>query len=100
MSTFTLTLDNGVERECNYLFKFEDEDNNKKYIFFEIVGSNEVDVMGYIEDEEGLQLIPITDDKERDMLGEILAEYESQGCNCDGGCGDSCGCENSCGCNE
>lgn len=87
---FTITLENGSEQVCNFLFNFTDEDTNKNYIFFEIEVSGIIDVVEYIEVEnKELELLPVTDEKTREMLSEVLTEFNNHECGC--GCG--CGCD-------
>lgn len=87
---FTITLENGSEQVCNFLFNFTNEDTNKNYIFFEIVISGIIDVVEYVEDEnKELELLPVTDEATREMLNEVLIEFNNQECGC--GCGCGCG---------
>ncbi|MFI3252497.1 MAG: hypothetical protein R3Y60_05085 [bacterium] len=85
---FIITLENGSEQVCNYLFKFHDEDTNKNYLFFEIVISGIIDVVEFTEEANGeIDLAPVTDEKTREMLSEVLMEFnQSHSCGCGGGC--------------
>lgn len=85
---FTIILENGSEQVCDFLFKFNDEDTNKNYIFFQIVASGVCDVVEFFEDDnKEIQLQPVTDENTRLMLNDVLNEFNSQSGCCGGGCG-------------
>lgn len=78
----TLVDDEGNESLYEILFTFESEDYNKKYVIIYPAGTiDEEDVelqaYSYTEDEDGTSgdLQPIEDEKEWDMVEEVLNTF-------------------------
>lgn len=102
----TVVAEDGTEELCEILFTHFDQENNKSYVVFEVLSTNECSAMEFVEEnEEGGQLLPIETDKEWEMIEELLVDYENslededdedEEC----GCGDDCACtqESNCGC--
>lgn len=78
----TLIDENGNEQLFKELFTFDSDDYGKSYIFIypeEQENDDSVDIQAYIiadnEDNDGQDLVPIEDDKEWDMVEEVLNTF-------------------------
>ena len=78
----TLIDENGNEQLFKELFTFDSDDYRKSYIFIypaEQENDDSVDIQAYIiadnEDNDGQDLVPIEDDKEWDMVEEVLNTF-------------------------
>ena len=78
----TLIDENGNEQLFKELFTFDYDDYGKSYIFIypaEQENDDSVDIQAYIiadnEDNDGQDLVPIEDDKEWDMVEEVLNTF-------------------------
>ena len=74
--------ENGNEQLFKELFTFDSDDYGKSYIFIypaEQENDDSVDIQAYIiadnEDNDGQDLVPIEDDKEWDMVEEVLNTF-------------------------
>ncbi|WP_085721915.1 DUF1292 domain-containing protein [Limosilactobacillus reuteri] len=84
----TLIDENGNEQLFKELFTFDYDDYGKSYIFIypaEQENDDSVDIQAYIiadnEDNDGQDLVPIEDDKEWDMVEEVLNTFLDNDCN-------------------
>lgn len=78
----TLIDENGNEQLFKELFTFDSDDYGKSYIFIypaKQENDDSVDIQAYIiadnEDNDGQDLVPIEDDKEWDMVEEVLNTF-------------------------
>lgn len=78
----TLVDENGNEQLFKELFTFDSDDWGKSYIFIypaEQENDDSVDIQAYIiadnQDGDGEDLVPIEDDKEWDMVEEVLNTF-------------------------
>ena len=74
----TLVDENGNEQLFKELFTFDSDDWGKSYIFI-YPADDSVDIQAYIiadnQDGDGEDLVPIEDDKEWDMVEEVLNTF-------------------------
>ena len=81
-----VTDENGKEIECEIVLTFENEDNHKCYVVYQIVGddSGEVYAASYDPDDEGEgRLYPIESDEEWEFVEQVLEEFDSEEDDCD-----------------
>ena len=105
--TFNLTNELGETFECEVLFTFTSDENGKDYMVytdntFDEYGNVKVYASTYTTDENGgINLEAITDEKEWKMIDELIAsiQEEEAGCGCEA-CHHDCDCEDSCGCDD
>lgn len=78
----TLIDEDGNEQLFKELFTFDSDDSGKSYIFIypaEQENDDSVDIQAYIvadnEDGDGQDLVPIEDDKEWDMVEQVLNTF-------------------------
>ncbi len=72
----TLISDEGQEVECEIIFTYESEENGKNYVVYHEVGNEEEVMVGvYTEDAEGGVIEQIEDEKEFEMIEEIINNY-------------------------
>ena len=78
----TLIDEDGNEQLFKELFTFDSDDYGKYYIFIyhaEQQNDDSVDIQAYIvadnEDGDGQDLVPIEDDKEWDMVEQVLNTF-------------------------
>lgn len=78
----TLIDEDGNEQLFKELFTFDSDDYGKSYIFIypaEQEKDDSVDIQAYIvadnEDGDGQDLVPIEDDKEWDMVEQVLNTF-------------------------
>ncbi len=78
----TLIDEDGNEQLFKELFTFDSDDYGKSYIFIypaEQENDESVDIQAYIvtdnQDDDGQDLVPIEDDKEWDMVEEVLNTF-------------------------
>ena len=78
----TLIDENGNEQLFKELFTFDSDDYGKSCIFIypaEQENDDSVDIQAYIiadnEDNDGQDLVPIEDDREWDMVEEVLNTF-------------------------
>ena len=74
--------DNDKEISCDILFKFESKETNKHYIVYEESDINDCDtkyIHAFIYDPTGVNntLIPITDDKEWQVIEDTISAYQN-----------------------
>ena len=78
----TLIDENGNDQLFKELCTFDSDDYGKSYIFIypaELENDDSVDIQAYFiadnEDNDGQDLVPIEDDKEWDMVEEVLNTF-------------------------
>ncbi len=92
----TIIDENGNEILCEVLFTFNSEEFNKNYVVFYPVGSEEEDgtisvmAASYVELEDGTcgELSEVTDEKEWELIEEMLESFANDDCDCE-----DCDCE-------
>ena len=70
-----ITDDNGEELTMEILFTYENEERNKKYVFF-YDPNDEENVLAMSYDEETGELFEIEDDEEYEEVEEVFNAYE------------------------
>ena len=78
---FDVIDDDGNKMECEVLFTFTSEDNNKNYMLYtdnslDDEGNIKTYVATYDEISENTKLSPVTSDEELEMVEKMLKEYE------------------------
>ncbi len=115
MSNEYMTINaDGKEVKCRIIFTYESKEYNHKYVIFEYGDTKEISAMIYTEnDGNSGNLMPVQDDKEWDMLEEVVNQYfeehahhhhHHEGCSCDDcdgcGCGEDSACGGDCDCDH
>jgi len=84
MDRLTIINEDHQEIECEIVFTFDSEEYEKNYVVFSPIGEEYVDEDGYPEihaasyvpDEDGEGILAsIEDDKEWDMIEEVIASF-------------------------
>jgi YD repeat-containing protein len=70
----TIIDENGQEKEVEIILTFEDDKNQKSYVLFTDVNSNDGNVYAYSYDEDG-NMNEITDEAEWEMCQEVLGAF-------------------------
>jgi uncharacterized protein YrzB (UPF0473 family) len=103
----TFIDENGNEVLCEILFTFHSDEFGKDYVLFYPEGEEDeqgrINVMAacYTENENGEgELFEITDDKEWELIEEMLEAFENEECDCDCEECDNEECEDHCCCHE
>lgn len=101
----TLTDENGVEKQFQFIFAVNHEVTKETFQFFVEINTDAPEVVAYKVGEDGY-LVDIETQEEWQFASDMFNAYISQihggcggGCGgCGGGCGDDCGCDGDCGC--
>jgi uncharacterized protein YrzB (UPF0473 family) len=102
----TLTDDNGVEKQFQFIFAVNHEITKETFQFFVELNTNTPEVVAYKVGADGY-LVDIESQEEWQFASDMFNAYMSQmrggGCGgCHGGCGSDCGegcdCDGDCGC--
>lgn len=72
-----VTNDDGVEKEFDILFTFEDDESKKTYVLYYDSSLEEPEVYSSIYDEEG-HLYPVDTPEEWDLIEEVFNTFISQ----------------------
>lgn len=85
--TMTIVDENGNEHVCEVIFTFESADYGRSYVLYHVLGKDETEdddenieihASAFIPNEEGEEdgeLLPIEDDKEWEMIEEMLNTF-------------------------
>lgn len=81
--TFEIINDKGEKLECEVLFTFDSDETKKSYIVytdntFDDEGNQKVYANTYDPSGENLELAPITEDKEWQIIENILASLQEK----------------------
>ncbi|MFV0479751.1 MAG: DUF1292 domain-containing protein [Anaerorhabdus sp.] len=82
-NSFFITTEDGIEREMEILFTFEEETRNKKYVLFTNPEEETEDVfVGVYNDEGEITLLAPEDDMEEwemieEVFGAFMEEFEN-----------------------
>ncbi len=81
----TVIDENGSEILCEILFTFESDDYNRSYVVYYPAGADNEDEDGNVDlhvsafvpaaENQGGELIPIEDEKEWDMIEEVINTF-------------------------
>ena len=81
----TVIDENGTEILCEILFTFESDDYDRSYVVYYPAGAENEDADGNVDlhvsafipaqGDEGGELIPIEDEKEWDMIEEVINTF-------------------------
>ena len=102
-----LIKDDGTEISCEIIFTYYSEEYKKNYVVFSVPEEEMLSAASYEIKEDGTngELVFIEDEKEWEMLEEVVGDYyenseDEEECEC--GCNhhENCDCEEECQCNH
>ena len=70
----TIVDDNGNEKEVDIILTFDDDNRNRRYVFFTDPVDEEGNVYVYSYDEDG-NMNEVTDEEEWNMCQEVLGAF-------------------------
>ncbi|XMB85156.1 DUF1292 domain-containing protein [Mycoplasmatota bacterium WC44] len=78
-NVLSIQLEDGTEMLCEILFTFHSEDYDKSYVLYVPLDDEEGNVFAssFVESDDGMgELEDVTDDKEWEMIEEVLNTFQ------------------------